>query len=948
MLVIGQLANIFQPAIAAPGTGIPAPGRGNTVYTYTEIPIKNYSVAPNGYDEFEVVVTPAPPVGTQIFITYQVAGSPSPTSVGSVTDASGVAYFYLKNNAAGAVAVTVSDQYGTVVGAITMNFIGQPGPPSTVNSYFSIIQNPADANGIAQDIVEAYIFDANGNPVPNATITWTMSGTANWASANPATTGVAGTTKMPLTSNTVGTVDVSAVVSYLDPSTGITTTFPLYSAVNPPESFLPVQFVLPQPNPATSYIAAVVTPSPADGSTTDEVQATVYDQTGQPYNGPITFTIETGTATPVVVSTTVVGGVATATYSSTVVGSVQIQAQISVSGTPTYLTDQANPANNFVTIQYVNPPPNTSQSYITPVITPVAADGSSQDEVEAYLVSANGTPLANGTVVTFSILTGTGTIIQTTTTTINGMATAYLTSTTVGSVEVQAQYTDPFTGITYTLNDKNTPSQNYSIVQFTVGPVDQSKSYIVVTQDGATADGTSKDIVTAYLYDAEGHPITTGATISWSTKSGTATLSGTASSGNTIAADYVSTVVGAVQVQAQVTVGGATFYLNDQSNPTNNYVTIHFVTGQPVPGDPGGGGAGGTSPGGGGQTPGSGGSGSGGGSGGGGGGGTGPGGSNNPGPSSNSGFTVLYIDPTYNYRLADGQQQDSVYAYISDANKHPVAGVQVTFFMQTTPTAGTIASGAQWVGSPVNVTTDAGGIARIAMTSTTAGTVFVDATIIDPTTGNTVLIDGSYQVAVFVNKPDVHNILTSLAVIVGEALDDGIQQNVVKAHVVDLDGNVMPNQTVTFAIDSGTGTILNPQPVTTDANGDAFIQITSKTQGYVLITAVIDDSLKIIYGSPARVYFAPINIYVPRVFTPNNDGTNDILRPILVGIQTFHYFNIYNRWGNLIFTTQDPNQGWDGTFKGVPQPVETYLWIAEGIDENGRKIVQKGMTSLVR
>ena len=46
--------------------------------------------------------------------------------------------------------------------------------------------------------------------------------------------------------------------------------------------------------------------------------------------------------------------------------------------------------------------------------------------------------------------------------------------------------------------------------------------------------------------------------------------------------------------------------------------------------------------------------------------------------------------------------------------------------------------------------------------------------------------------------------------------------------------------------------------------------------------------------------------------------------------------------------TQDPNQGWDGTFKGVPQPVETYLWIAEGIDENGRKIVQKGMTSLVR
>ena len=60
------------------------------------------------------------------------------------------------------------------------------------------------------------------------------------------------------------------------------------------------------------------------------------------------------------------------------------------------------------------------------------------------------------------------------------------------------------------------------------------------------------------------------------------------------------------------------------------------------------------------------------------------------------------------------------------------------------------------------------------------------------------------------------------------------------------------------------------------------------------------------------------------------------------------YFTVYNRWGNIVFTTTDPNQGWDGTFKGVAQPVETYLWIAEGIDINGKKIVQKGMVSLVR
>jgi gliding motility-associated-like protein len=87
---------------------------------------------------------------------------------------------------------------------------------------------------------------------------------------------------------------------------------------------------------------------------------------------------------------------------------------------------------------------------------------------------------------------------------------------------------------------------------------------------------------------------------------------------------------------------------------------------------------------------------------------------------------------------------------------------------------------------------------------------------------------------------------------------------------------------------------------------------------------------------------------VPKVFTPNNDGTNDLLKPILVGIQTFRYFSVYNRWGNLIFTTEDPNRGWDGTFKGVAQPVETYLWMAEGVDVEGKRIVAKGMTSLVR
>jgi gliding motility-associated-like protein len=60
-----------------------------------------------------------------------------------------------------------------------------------------------------------------------------------------------------------------------------------------------------------------------------------------------------------------------------------------------------------------------------------------------------------------------------------------------------------------------------------------------------------------------------------------------------------------------------------------------------------------------------------------------------------------------------------------------------------------------------------------------------------------------------------------------------------------------------------------------------------------------------------KVYNGP-EIYVPTAFTPGKDGLNDVLRAIPVGIKEFLYFSIYNRWGQLVFTTTDPRKGWDG------------------------------------
>ncbi|HTF29921.1 MAG TPA: T9SS type B sorting domain-containing protein, partial [Flavitalea sp.] len=89
-------------------------------------------------------------------------------------------------------------------------------------------------------------------------------------------------------------------------------------------------------------------------------------------------------------------------------------------------------------------------------------------------------------------------------------------------------------------------------------------------------------------------------------------------------------------------------------------------------------------------------------------------------------------------------------------------------------------------------------------------------------------------------------------------------------------------------------------------------------------------------------------VFVPKAFTPNNNNKNDKLTPRFINVKEFKYFRIYNRWGQLIFQTNVNGEGWDGTFKGVRQPMETYNWILECIDDNGENIKKSGKTILIR
>ncbi len=65
---------------------------------------------------------------------------------------------------------------------------------------------------------------------------------------------------------------------------------------------------------------------------------------------------------------------------------------------------------------------------------------------------------------------------------------------------------------------------------------------------------------------------------------------------------------------------------------------------------------------------------------------------------------------------------------------------------------------------------------------------------------------------------------------------------------------------------------------------------------------------------------------MPSLFSPNGDGRNDFLYVRGWGIRELLEFSVYNRWGERIYWSNDMEQGWDGTYKGVMQPAETYFY----------------------
>jgi gliding motility-associated-like protein len=89
--------------------------------------------------------------------------------------------------------------------------------------------------------------------------------------------------------------------------------------------------------------------------------------------------------------------------------------------------------------------------------------------------------------------------------------------------------------------------------------------------------------------------------------------------------------------------------------------------------------------------------------------------------------------------------------------------------------------------------------------------------------------------------------------------------------------------------------------------------------------------------------------YVPSAFTPNNDGKNDVFMPKYQCLFSNYEMKVYNRYGQLVFVSSNPSNGWDGSFNSNRQPSGTYVWELSYIDNlTGKHMRKNGTVVLIR
>lgn len=178
---------------------------------------------------------------------------------------------------------------------------------------------------------------------------------------------------------------------------------------------------------------------------------------------------------------------------------------------------------------------------------------------------------------------------------------------------------------------------------------------------------------------------------------------------------------------------------------------------------------------------------------------------------------------------------------------------------------------------------------------------------------------------------------------------------------------VYPSPTSSFAADPTTAVIYtssieitdlgaNPSDdiITSMGDGSLYYNLRSfkhaySDTGWFEVEHVVINTYDCPDTSNAMIRINPETlIFVPNAFTPDGDGTNEVFKPTVVGVKSFE-LRIFNRWGEEIFFTDDPNTGWDGTYaNGTQADIGTYSWSVFSKTQNDDLISKTGVLNLIR
>ena len=164
----------------------------------------------------------------------------------------------------------------------------------------------------------------------------------------------------------------------------------------------------------------------------------------------------------------------------------------------------------------------------------------------------------------------------------------------------------------------------------------------------------------------------------------------------------------------------------------------------------------------------------------------------------------------------------------------------------------------------------------------------------------------------------------------------GVDTSVLRNHPVQLFATAEETSSYEWSPATGLSDPNIPDPIATPYASTVYVVTATGWNG-----CIISDTVTVLIEEPCNRF------RIPNAFSPNGDGVNDIFRIRSYGDDNVEAISIYDRWGQLLFQSDDMDTGWDGSFKGIPQEIDSYIYVIDMICQ-GEKETLKGTLTLLR